>query len=376
MAIVVAELALIVLMGLSWLANSLSLKQLINLRLENLRKFASTPQYPVQKCSSDKFLIITGGPYGSSGNRLIEFTHAVWLARKMNATLIVPDWMDDIFAPFDSSTLKKNFCFTLDKDTAVSEGITPTEVTSSDAFFLSHLFHEKKFISFLPSMSEAVDDLSVHFLKVYAALWSSPLPEIRAAGEWLMKNHLGNSLVYTSVHKRNLDGECSNILAHVSSPSDYAPDEIPADIPEWKGSLEKDHPLCSMPLHMVLAIQELRHRTNSSLFVAFDGQGDVENYLKYGAVFSNLLDKVEGQHSKHRKFVDMFMAMHSDLFILNPRSTFSWQVYLIRVCLALESVPIINNDFYMERIPEQLVKANRTMWVSWTSVVDEYVEGT
>jgi hypothetical protein len=39
------------------------------------------------------------------------------------------------------------------------------------------------------------------------------------------------------------------------------------------------------------------------------------------------------------QFVDLLVAMHSDLFIMNPKSTFSWQVYIVRVALALESVP-------------------------------------
>jgi hypothetical protein len=98
-----------------------------------------------------------------------------------------------------------------------------------------------------------------------------------------------------------------------------------------------------MPLHMVLAIQELRRRTNPTLFVAFDGQGDVENYLKYRAGFSNLLDKVEGEQEVCR-YVHGYAQR---LIHLQSKKYISWQVYLIHVCLALESVPIIYKDFYL-----------------------------
>ena len=35
-------------------------------------------------------------------------------------------------------------------------------------------------------------------------------------------------------------------------------------------------------------------------------------------------------------YVDALLAIHSDLFILNPKSTFSWMIYVVRVALALQ----------------------------------------
>jgi hypothetical protein len=114
--------------------------------------------------------------------------------------------------------------------------------------------------------------------------------------------------------------------------------------------------------------------------VAHDGAGDVDSYRKHGAVFSSVLEQAHlvtaaKMDSKAKyKFVDMFVAMHGDLFVLNPRSTFSWQIYLIRVCLALQSVPVMrNNDLFMQKLPEELVLGNRTVWVSWRSVVEAYL---
>ena len=37
--------------------------------------------------------------------------------------------------------------------------------------------------------------------------------------------------------------------------------------------------------------------------------------------------------SVDRKFLDLFLSIHGDFFLLNPRSSFSWQVYVVRVCL-------------------------------------------
>jgi hypothetical protein len=74
------------------------------------------------------------------------------------------------------------------------------------------------------------------------------------------------------------------------------------------------------------------------------------------------------------KFVDMFVAIHSDLFILNPRSTFSWEIYLVRLCLGLLSVPVVRtNDLYLRKLPEEEVVPNGMLWVSWTSVVDAFL---
>jgi hypothetical protein len=92
-----------------------------------------------------------------------------------------------------------------------------------------------------------------------------------------------------------------------------------------------------------------------------------------GAVFSSILDKSKNSNliSVDKKFLDMFLAMNSRFFVLNPRSTFSWQVYLIRLCLGLESVPILKNkDVYVDN--EQEYGGLKGLWVGWLSVVEAY----
>jgi hypothetical protein len=361
--------------------NSSIVHEILNIRLESLKKFSKVTLK--KKCNLDNLVVVTEYQFGNTGNHIIEFAHGVWFAERMNATLVVPVWMADIFVPFNTTNLSNSYCYTL--NTNIPKNIKPYEVTSEESYFLFKLFHDKNYIKYLPNMdNNTIADLSLHFLKVYASLWSSPLSEIRSASEWVINNHLEGNFRYTSVHKRQMEGGCNKILAHVTKPRvDFSPTELPLDRAEWSGNLNRNHPLCSMSLELVLDTQTLHHRNGSKIFVAYDGAGDVDSYRKHGAVFSSVLEhqqyvplvapKIDGKAKA--KFVDMFVAMHGDLFVLNPRSTFSWQIYLIRVCLALQSVPVVRtNDLFMQKLPEELVLGNRTMWVSWRSVVDAYLE--
>lgn len=163
------------------------------------------------------------------------------------------------------------------------------------------------------------------------------------------------------------------ILGDVTKPRDYSVYELPMYHTDWNTNLLRQHPLCEMRLNFVLEIMKLCNQTNTNLFVAYDGDGDISEYINYGAIFSKVLTEKHHDISiASLKYIDMLVAMHSNLFILNPRSTFSWQIYVIRVCLGLQSVPIIkNNDFFMQRKWEIKV-AKRPQWVSWTSVVSAY----
>ena len=129
----------------------------------------------------------------------------------------------------------------------------------------------------------------------------------------------------------------------------------------------------------------LHYQSNpiSKIYIAFDGRGESESYRQKGVIFSDVLqgNSVGGGGGFHNgkrtpdyKFVDMFVAIHSDLFILNPRSTFSWEIYLVRLCLGLLSVPVVRtNDLYLRKLPEEEVVPNGMLWVSWTSVIDAFL---
>jgi hypothetical protein len=328
-------------------------------------------------CNLTKLILITEYQFGNSGNNLIELTHGLYFASLLNATLVLPPWMATILKPFDLSTLHAGYCFTTSQDYKKTDVFW--EIESEDSFFAFQLFKKPGYMELLPPLNdEILLDVSAHFLRVYSAFWSSPVEVLVSAAEWLIGHSLNSSLSYTSVHKRMMEGGCAKAFAPATVLADMSPDELPMGRPEWRGNLRKSHPLCNMAADFVLDIMKLNHRNpqHSQIFVSFDGRGDVNDLKAIGAVFSSAIDGTPAaaiHKQADKKFLDMFMAMHGDFFILNPRSTFSWQVYLIRVCLALESAPILRNtDLYVQD-PGSYQKMNRSgLWVSWTSVLEAH----
>lgn len=147
------------------------------------------------------------------------------------------------------------------------------------------------------------------------------------------------------------------------------------DHPSWKKLSNVSHPLCSMDLDFVRKVQTMNNRPNQRIFLAYDGYGSIEEYLKVKAIDTSALDAslfpMFGQ-LELRKFLDMFLAIHGDFFILNPRSTYSWYVYVVRTALGLESVPTIRNRdlfFYSDEEYEQHMDGQR--WVTQQDIVEE-----
>jgi hypothetical protein len=168
-------------------------------------------------------------------------------------------------------------------------------------------------------------------------------------------------------------GGCSKVLGAKTVIADFSPAELPMSDAAWSSNLNKNHPLCDMTGTFVNNTIKMHSVNMNKLFISFDGRGDVSDLLSMGAVFSSILDKSKNSNliSVDKKFLDMFLAMNSRFFVLNPRSTFSWQVYLIRLCLGLESVPILKNkDVYVDN--EQEYGGLKGLWVGWLSVVEAY----
>jgi hypothetical protein len=321
-------------------------------------------------CSNDVFVYISEYPWGNSGNHIISLTHGLWTAGRLNATFIIPNWIEASLKHFDLSILAESYCFTTDP--AVPSGKTNYAVTSEESFFLFKLFRDKglPYIPLLPALNEdTVIDISTHYMKIYASLWSSPTKNIVSAAAWIIENYLGSKFDYVSVHKRNLDGGCGKIMRENTQIADFSAAEIAMDSPEWSSDLAHHHPLCEMPIEFVRRTMALNNVTGRSMFVAFDGQGDVSSYRLHKAVFSTVMESHPEYHQMLMKYVDMFVAMLGELFIQNPRSTFSLQIYIIRVCLGLRSVPrVANNDIFLQRVPQDLIAADRPLWVSWLSL--------
>lgn len=353
----------------NWVAST-EVNQTLSRRLNRLREVALVDSEKRGICSESTFVFISEYAFGNSGNHIISLSHGLWIAKKLNATLIIPNWIDASLRHFDLSVLARGHCFT--EDSTIPKDKKLHEITSEESFFVFKLFRDKKlpFIPLLPPLnSETVLDISKSFLRVYAALWSSPSPSIIAASEWIIANHLQSKFDFTSIHKRNLDGGCGKIMSENTKPGDFSEKEVPLDSPEWQGDLRQHHPLCEMSLDFVKSTMALNGREGRNMFVAHDGQGDVSSYKLHRAVFSNVADQHPEYGKMPMKFVDMFVAMQADLFIQNPRSTFSLQIFIVRVCLGLTSVPkMTTNDIYVQRVPYDLETSDRPLMVSWTSL--------
>lgn len=355
-------------------------EQLIHQRLGQLKRLALLKQR-TNPCNIDKIIKITEIPFGNSGNNLVEFTHGLWVARELNATLLVPPWMVHILRPFDTTLINRLFCFV----EVVPGGESKKEIieiTSEDSFFLFKIFQqhgefqERFGDKGLPALSTSVlHSISEHFLVVYSALWSSPREHLLSGGLWIIKNRLDNNLRYASAHKRSLEGHCTPMMNKCTNTSEYSSLELPMGSPLWDpASLRRSHPLCDMPATFVHDVLDMHNRNDSRLFLAYDGQGGLGSYASWRPpVLSIGLPASLQITAGDLKFLDLFISMHGDFFVANPLSTFSWEIFVVRVCLGLESVPIIvTNDIYMMHM-EGFNHYKRNVsdrWVSWTSIIE------
>ena len=363
-----------------------NLYQILKSRSDLLKSIALTGSSK-KTCSTTNFIFISEYAYGRSGNNLIEFTHGLWLSNQLNRTLAPPPWMKPILEPFNTSTLKSLFCYEFDLDLK-KPGLNVLEVTSENAFFFYRVFYdpiETPHISKeLPTLNSTIlngtllKDFSRHFIKVYSALWSSPSDLIFESGQYIIQTHLNNSVSYNSVHKRSLEGGCSKIMATVTEISDYNSLEIPMYLPEWRGNLFLHHPICEMTYSFVKETFHMHNRSQNNIFIAFDGKGNIDEFkslnttILNAANHQNIIDKFH----KETKFLEMFLCIHSEFFIMNPRSTFSFEVFVIRSIFSLTSVPILkNHDFYVKSA--KTISLTNPRWVTFLSIqnsVDELLK--
>jgi hypothetical protein len=305
-------------------------------------------------------------------------TLGLYFATELKATLVLPPWMKSVLAPFDLSFLHEGYCFVHHNHFPGGKPPRDKMVLSMDVgLAFSGYPVLKKGGGLQPLSDKVVADASVHFIRIYSALWSGIREDIRNAGEYIIENFLGGSLSYTSVHKRNFGGDCYQQMKISTQLSDYSPAEMPMEHKEWK-NLTLAHPLCTMSADFVETTASLNNKS-TRLFVAFDGNGDISDYVKKKAVFGTDLDTANRNASSKenkklfpdapRPVVDLFVAAMGEFFILNPRSTFSWQVFLLRDCFGLPSAPILkNNDLFLME-PEALKQEGRNhLWVNWMSI--------
>ena len=90
--------------------------------------------------------------------------------------------MQDVLLPFNTSVLDNHYCLHL--SSSIPKSALIFEITSEDSFFLHKLWNDKEYWrehkKMLPILNkETLLDISRHYLKVYAALWSNPLMKVQ-----------------------------------------------------------------------------------------------------------------------------------------------------------------------------------------------------
>lgn len=305
---------------------------------------------------------------------MVSLTNALWLAMTLNSTLVLPKYMGKMFQEFNITTLRSIFCFrTMEEHINQTQGhISRLQysrvLTGPESFFLFSMFNSPKFKHQLPKFDQnTMMEMSHHYVKVYAALWSSPIKGMRLASEYMIKNHLNNSLEYTTVHKRSMDGTCHDIMSGTSF-SDYSDDELPMKNKEWKNMPHKN-PICDMSPSFINDTITMHGRQEKKVLISFDGRGDIKPLTDLGHVLTTEQDAKNCNFTVPRIFLDALLGMHGELFVLNPRSTFSWQIFVIREILGLHSVPLLrNNDYLVMQLSEYKREKRTGLVVSWLQI--------
>ena len=359
-------------------------------------------------CPLDRIVFPDKLPYGQSGNILISLTHALWIGRKINATVIIPVWMEPLFIPFDTTFFRSIYCISYDR--RIPPNAKVTNLHSSESFYgfgLLRLLPERLTYPFTSDWQQSYNsplilELSRHFIQVYTALWSNPVEEIFELITAVIKAFFGSSFGYTGVHIRNFEGICHDRFRMMNDDPTFR--DLPFNLTEWLASPGKpQHPLCSITPSFLMKSFALHHRhypNLSNTFIACDGQTDIESFRQVGGINLGTIQEIvqnltEGiplnqtvlayyspqlnltplyqlpYHFRHlSKYLDMILLMHANFCVLNPISTVSLQVYLIRMGLGLESIPFIRNNDIFQLPLESLIHSNRSLWVSHFSLLE------
>lgn len=332
----------------------LEVKQTLLSRLHRLSTLAKDHLPQVSLCSNSSYIIITGDSYGGASNVEIEFINGLWLSQHYNRTLVLPQWMNKTLHPFHLNRLHDHFCFISEDPREKKDVIW---IKSSESYFLEKLFLNPGFKSSLPAFNEQVfQNIAKHYLLTFSAIWSAPARSIINATAWLIRNKL-HGFNYTAVHKRSFEGGCSEVFfsRHIGA-SAFDPTQIDVTHASWKGNLLDYNPLCDMNASFVQGTMKLNHREGQSIYVCFDGQGSMAELNAINATSLTSLDPSfnDTLPADKRKFVDVFAAINSDLFILNLYSTLSFQINIVRIALGLESVPRLSKyDMYLSTEAQQ-----------------------
>lgn len=322
--------------GVSHVEISIAHKSLLEdilARLKVLRETADS--IPKLSCRSDYFLTITHG-VGRTGNNLIQYSHGLWFAAVTGRTFLSPVAFDQMLTPFDLKQLKSIFCICQ----SIPDGADLVTIDTPDVYSGYEVWRKEKYTDFakdLPPLTEelVLGSISDHNRQVAAALWGNVDPNLIRIAIQLIVGYMGGSLSFVAAHKRSFEGACFKIINHTDA---FAIDAASFPNPtKWISNPAKPpNHLCDMPLELIDDFcNHLRNteRGCEKIFLAWDGQGSAVEYgheaPKGGRVVvgRGLLFQL---HPELANFVDMFVCVVADVFIMNPLSTWSWNVAVPR----------------------------------------------
>lgn len=292
----------------------------------------------------------------------------LWLARELNYTFLVHVWMEKSLEIFDLSSLHPYYCFAYEQRVSLSQDFRINRslfVASEELYYGYEVVINPRYESHkMPKLTtRTVYDVSQHFLVIHGLLWSHPNHVVMKATLWIIDKKLSKELSYTSVHKRSFDNKCNEFLWRCKTPAFCFPHkDVDAVNTTWIRNT--NHPLCEMSMSFIAATQCLHRRCCEIIHLMYDGDGDTKEYIAAKPVITNenMVHKIIPKQESHDYLVlvDMFVSINSHLFILNPYSTFSFQVQIIRILLGLTSVPVTSTDIFF-RFPQ---RTNDALWVN------------
>jgi|MDTB01.3.fsa_nt_gb hypothetical protein len=177
-----------------------------------------------------------------------------------------------------------------------------------------------------------------HIACVMSALWARVAPEVLHLASAVIGAGFDSKLRYHSVHKRGFEGTCTQ--GYVVMP-----------VKGTKYTGQGEHSLCSLSP----AYTRTLFRDRAPLYLASDQQGsdqawldDKESVVGW-AVQNEILDKPHDTENAEpatygytvQAAVDVLVStLGSGDFMGQPRSTFSWQIEILRACMGKKSVPL------------------------------------
>ena len=242
-----------------------------------------------------------------------------------------------------------------------------------------------------------VDELdeTAYYTRVYvsmlSALYGSVTPAISSGVLTLVKRIAGDAsgggshaFRYSAAHRRNLNGNCSLLMTSKSTWNtdfDFGGVNMPScldshwhDEEECK-ALEGMHPICAMPLPFVSRLNKKKGLLGLPIFLASDRPADhrdekwrkgSDNSIFTGWELRGLLGISKVLSGGEQSCIDILLcSLGSGLFVGNPASTFTFQIYTLRALLRHSSLPMVPfHDLYFDRFDKQ----DRPSWISQNSV--------